>query len=578
MACCGTDTNGGVPAGGGTVASIAFSLPPSDPYPFALEQGDGSFHLRRALVGHTLSRKFVTFVQGGTTFAFSFEGGLAGSVSRATPPIVGTHAFVDLGAVAQTGAQVATLLAIVMLANGVTGIGVAGDEVSIVDATGFATGAPRQNDNELSGMYGFQRGFWGASQTNLSMTPAVANILIQIDSPGAALGRTARILGMHVMGQFNAVAFQPRLALASGPAFSTNPGLMTILAQGRVAASITAGNRGVVIFDEPVEVASGDSLWLIWRANAGDVGFRQHVDVPAGPGDFVPTQNILVDTTASADPTVAFGATFTPVVASNLTVYTPLGMIFEVQDASGDYPGDGALDIWVGDQNDDPTHGTQTTAGPGVLDLETLHFRFPVPQWQAFSITQARSANGAWAPDDDEGFCFYQWPDLNVPATVAPTLLLSGGRVGISAANAYNTVTLGTPLQLGTDAIGANRTVSYGVNFGRVSIGAITTLTAVFGAENGIGAGENGGLNLWGDEGQLWHDYVPAGGGGFGSAAATATEYRTQGTNGSIMPTRNPAAVWPDPFDVDSVVPTDNVLANWPLQAMRYIQPGIVAV
>jgi len=543
----------------------------SDLYPVDI------LHLRRALVGGQMSRSWLSWTTDGLRYVISIRHNGSGADPRNWVTDVqnvpaGRYAEIDLGGVARSAAyiagQVAGALDTFGVANTVNG--------SAVDWPGVnrLTGGVMTPDTALRGMWGFQRDFLGATAQNLRYTPAGGTLMQHLESPGATLSRTGRALGLDIQGRPNgADDFEPLLALGRGPAYSANPGEIEILGEFLVAAPAVEGDRSIIVFPEPLAIGSTDELWVMWRSSTGDVGFRNFADAPVAVGNFDTAERLVVDDSIS-NPATSFGSAYTPTVSALLSSVTPAGIIFELEDAGGAYP-NGNIDTWIGDQNTDPAHGTQGSAGPGIIDQEGLHFRRGAPQWTDTRVTQVRFAIGALGVNEDIGTSWYQWTTLDAPSTTAPTLIADTGAFGLTTANAYNTMTLGTPVEIGTEALGANAVISFGVNFGLIGGGAIVTLTAIFFAENGQGAGENGHTDKWVDERGTWDDFTPAGGGGLGSTAGAATEYRTRGSVGSTMPNRDPDAAWPEEFEVDNTGGagnTDDELSNSPLMAWRAVR------
>jgi hypothetical protein len=546
-------------------SSVAFALPASDAYPLDL------FHARRALVGGRLARAWVAFTVGGTLRVFSFsQGG-----SRADPTVFvpaledATHTYVPLGASSVTADEARTALIAAAAGVGVTitanGTDAQGRAICVVEGgSGLVIPPAVAHNNALRGMWGAQRDDWGEG-TGVAVLNADGGTSgtgsMHVGNPGAALSRAGRILGVYLWGH---TGHAPRLAASSGPAYSTSPGAMTILGQG-VAAALNG--FGGALFDAAA-IADSDELWAHYRENAaGGPRYRLHGQTPVGRGNLGTGQVLVWDTTASASAASAFGASYSPTADATFGIYVMIGVIFELEDENGNYPADGSLDTWIGDQNTDPDHGTQFDAGPALIDNETTHHRFLLPDWQSIRVTQVRRGVAAIAADEDSRACFYgPWLDLDFPATTPPDLIADVGLMGLAGnSDAITTLTLPSPVDL---APAAGQYGSLGFNYVTSDGSSVDTYTLPVFLD--AASGDASWLNCWVDDRETWHDDIR----GASDRAPTSgvSEYRTLVAG---MPIDAWADTYPATFDTDA---SDDSPAAIALDAFRVQLVGIAEV
>lgn len=136
--------------------------------------------------------------------------------------------------------------------------------------------------------------------------------------------------------------------------------------------------------------------------------------------------------------------------------------------------------------------------------------------------------------------------------------------MSLSSADAWNTVDLATPVPMGTETIGADRTISVGFNYATDDGSALVDYSIAVFLETGTPASEF--AFCWEDDPELWHDGVrgsrnrgAAAGGGARIPSVATAEYRTRTSVGNVgMPTADVNDAWPVTFSVDSVAPTDD--------------------
>ena len=557
-------------------APLVTTMPGSDLYPV------DEYHVRRLMLGGSLSRQAWGFTFGGTAFAvdYSHNGSGADATTHLAAFSGATRITVALPASARTPAQVATATAAALNAE------LAGDPATAIGADVSIAGgllrvisaAVDTTDHSLAGMWGAQREDWGAGLvaqnsnggTDSTTIQHIGQLSTDARIPAAT---TARILGTYFWGH---TAHTPLMAAGIGPIFSADPGAITILDEGITDAA--SGNALVILlFAEPIEIDTDDELWIMSRGDTatapGGPRFRNHALTPVGRGDTPLNQAIINDTTAAFANTDSFGSSYDPTADSNFNIYMAQGVLFERQDASGNYWADGAIDTWTGDQNEDDEHGTQFAAGPATIDSETTHHRFLVPQWYEALTVQVRRAYDAidLVGDDreDNRICFYDFPDLDFPSAVAASLIGDAGLQLVDTENAYNTVTLAAAVDLGVDAIGANRTISLGWNY--VTQDGTALGTQVLPVFLDVATGDGSWLNCWEDDREEWHDHIPGASGGGRAPTSGVIEYRTTNTT---MPHDSWSQTWPDPFETDAGDDSPNALA---LEAYRTQRAGFLA-
>ncbi|MGL5912251.1 MAG: hypothetical protein ACRCZP_19760 [Phycicoccus sp.] len=574
--------------GSAGASSVTIRMPGSDVFPF------DEFHARRALVGGTLARCWFAFTHGGTNYVRSFSHGpTAVLTSRADPtvhvPSLGgrSHRYVALGTTSRTAAQVVSDCITSLALDGITATdgGVDPDNSNrrllvISGASALTMPAAVTLDRRERGMWGAQRDDWGTGASfavTLNATGGTSGTgSIHVGNPNTQSGmsgRTGRVLGVYLWA---GGGHAPRLAAFTGaaypstpPAAPPSPGALTPLGQG-VSAAIGGGSRGFggVLFDAAAFGAAAN-IWTAYRENAASgPGYRNHGSTPEGRGDVALSQQLIWDTVASASSASAFGATYTPTASATFTIYISIGVIFELQDSNGNYPADGSIDEWVGDQNPSASHGTQFLAGIGFLTGETTHQRFIFPTWTAYQATQVVRAVTAIAADETTRPAIYgPWTSLTHPAGTAPALIYDADTFGTMSVG-WNTLTFSTPIEMETPA-SSGQHLSLGFNYVRTGGAAITTWELpVFLDE---ATGDNCWIDAWADDRTTWHDQI-IGASGARALASGVQEYRTQNNVG--MPNTDPASRYPNPMATDAGDDSPIAIA---LDRLRIVRAGMAA-
>lgn len=569
-----TPTEWGDEGGGGAPpppATVLLALPGSDAFPRDIR------HARRGMVGGTLARAWFAVVVGGVTRVRSFQqnGSRADPTGSAGVPALSglSHRYVNLGASSNTAAQVATAVIASLALDGITAVdeGTDAEGRALIRITADSLTIPPAvdtTDTRLRGMWGAQRDDWGSSPTQNQPGGTTGTGSIHLGNPSSQsglAGRNGRILAVYMWAH---TGHQPRLAVSSGPAYSASPGAMTLLAQAVATDPIT--DFGMATFDA-VAFAAANNLWAHYRENAaGGPRYRAHGATPVGRGDQGLNQQLIWDTTSPTAAGTAFGATYTPTVNNTFNIYIMIGVVFELQDGSGNYHADGSIDTWIGDQNLDPTHGTPFDAGPALIDNETTHHRTVFPNWTNYGATAYRRAVGALGADEDSRAVIYgPWADLNFPATTPPPLIRDCGPVGL-VANDYATAAISPRAELGTEVLGTDPYVSIGTNY--VRDGGLANNVYTLPVFLDAFAGDGSWLNAWEDDGRTWHDHIPGAWGAAYTPTSGIIEYRTTSTPG--MPTAAPEDPFPDPMAVAAGNDSPAALA---MEAVRVQRAGLAA-
>ena len=548
----GSDIDGG--GGSEPTQSATFAFPSSDALPA------DAFHLRRALVGGTLARTAVAVVQGGTCYAasISHEGSRANPVTFDGDFAGCEHAFAALSSGDQTCSAVATAVASALTSAGASGVTADTCDVVVEDATAVTVGRARSTDRSDQGLWGMQRdyGFVDGSTTNGAMGATGG---VHITAP-ACDGRITTLC-IRADGGENV-----RLGIGDGPAYSTDPAAVTIDGQC-VATAVDNNALGCCTLGDPAAFTSADDMWMFFRGSGSEqLRFRDHS--PAnGFGDLTSGEQ-LIWSGLSGDSSVAFGATVDVGGGGGpFALYASVSFVYECADA-GTYPGDGALDEWVGLQSTSIV-GADLTDPADMVD-ETVTFRYPALPWSSVEMTAIRQGVGTRTAGDDFGLALYYWDSADVaefPSLSSAPLLQSVGLFGVSAASGFNTHTLAAPQDV-SDAFMSGNVIATSWNCGRAGGAQATSLQFVY-DENGTAADCD--LAHWGDNGRAWSDFCDEQ--GFG----VDTEYQTRESNGSTMPHGDPTSVWPDPFEPDATGTTDAAPLNAPRQAIRVVRAGITA-
>ena len=543
------DGGGGAPE---TVATLTF--PSSDAFP------DDDFHRRRGLEGGTLARTAVRVDQGGTCYAAS----ISHDSVRANPVTFDssfagcTHAFATLASGDQTCSAVATAIATALTTAGASDVAANGCDVTVDGATDADVARARSTDRSDQGLWGMQRdlGFADGSTTNGAMGATGG---VHIPAP-ACDGRITTLCIRADGGN------DVRLGIGDGPAYSTDPAAVTIDGEC-VAAAVDNNERGCCTLTDPVAFTTSDDTWMFFRGVAGELlRFRDNSAVPEGNGDLVDDEQ-LIWSALTGDPTTVFGATVDVGGGGGpFGIYADVSFVYECADA-GTYPGDGALDEWVGYQGTSIA-GADLTDPTDMVD-ETVTFRYPNLPWSGVDMTQIRQGVGARTAGDDLGIGLYLWAAADVgefPSLDPALRLQSVAAFGVSAASQFNTHTLAVSQSVGDEVLG-DGLLGVAWNCGRAGGTQATTLQFVYDEDGFSGAACD--LAHWTDDGRAWSDFCDEQ--GFG----VDTEYQTRTSNGSTMPAGDPTDAWPDPFAVDSTPTADAAPLNAPRQAIRVVRPAI---
>jgi hypothetical protein len=560
--------------------NFTIAMPGSDVFPM------DEFHARRGLVGGSLARCWFTVVASGTSRVYSFaHGPTTALTSRANPTVHvaslsgHTHREISLGTAARTPTQVVSDCITALALDGITAIDAGADasgrrllQINSVTSVGLPPAVTL--DRRERGIWGAQRDDWGtgssfAVTTNLTGgTTGTGSIHLGNPSTQSGMtGRTGRVLGVYIWA---GGGHAPRLAAFTGPAYSIAPTALTTIGQA-AAAGIGGASRafGGVCFDAAAFGTSAN-LWASYRENvAGGPGYRNHASAPGpeGRGDVAISQQLIWDTVSPTAAGTAFGGTYTPTVSATFTIYVSIGVIFELQDANGNYPADAAIIEYIGDQNTDVNHGTQFDAGVAFLTGETTHQRLIFPQWTNYSATAYRRAVVAIGADETSRPALYgPWTSLTHPAGTAPALISDADVFPTPMVVGWNDLTFATPVPLAT-AAASGQHLSVGANYVRTGGAAIATWTLpVFLDE---ATGDNCWIDAWADDRTTWHDNI-IGASGARALPSGQQEYRT--LNNAGMPNTDPTSRYPDPMATDAGDDSPTAIA---LERLTIFRPGM---
>lgn len=545
-------------------STVAFTVPGSDLFPRDM------FHARRGLLGGTLARHWLAFTYGGGLHVvdISHGGSSANPIAFVASLAAATRHTVALPSSSRTAAQVATAIVAQLVADGLPAT--ADDSLVTIQGASNLVIPPAvdMTDTSLRGMWGLQRDDWGeggAGQTLNQNGGTGGTGSVHLGQVGTA----GRILGVYLWTRTDTVPTVVRLGASTGPAYSTSPTAMTLLA----SATATIQGFGGAVF-EAVGFGASAHLWAHYRSDTATAGirYRQHAASPVGRGQLGAGEQLLWDTTTSASAATSFGSSYTPTVDATYGIYVAIGVVFELPDGSGNYPANGSLVARIGDQSDDPDHGTQYDAGPAILSGETTHQRNVKLPWSAVEATEISRVVGDTASGEDCRAAFYSWTDTNHPSTTPADLIADLGRIGVTAGtgNRRITLSLATPVDVSSDAV-AGDWWSLGFNYTTSDGSAISTLTLpVF--LDGV-SGDSGWLNCWEDDREAWHDNVR--GASEYALDAGVQEYRTRvaaGNNG--MNTTDADSPWVDPMATD---PSDDSPSAIAIDTVTVVRPGFAA-
>lgn len=549
-------------------------------YAESTEWDIGIGEARRGWVGGSLSRTWIAVARSGTTYAVHIRhnGSGANPIPWVAALTGATEVEVTLAAGNRSPTQVATAVASALVSAGLADVTSAADVLTIPNSLVTYPDAVDTTDRARTGMYGFQRdtvggsglpggnGNGGTNTTVLTHIPAMVNEA-QGDFPAS---RGGRLLGVYFWGHGG---HQPRLGAGSGPTraevISGDP--IDILGEGVAAvATASAGDFSYTVFDEPVAFNTDDELWAFIRsASSGGPRFRLH-SVSALPGDLDPAQeDTIEDTTTSSaesnpfDNSGAGADTYTPVIDSQIIIDMTVGLLYEIEDASGNFAADGAIDDWHGDQNTDVNHGTQFDAGPGLIDPETTWHRNELYGADIWPVAALRRVYEDSDAGEDSRAGLYGFFDLDFPSTTAAELLGDLGLIGVTAGTGNRSFSASfTPADVGVAARTGSTYVAFGTNYVTTAGGALVTLTLpVFLSSNDLFT------DAWLDNGRLWHDDIIEA--NQHATASGVSEYRTTNTG---MPHDQTTQTLPDPFITDASDDSPGAIAS---EAYRVQRAGV---
>jgi hypothetical protein len=478
---------------------------------------------------------------------------IAHGVSDADPTIfvpalaTATRTSADLGEVSRTPEEVAQIVVAALMSDGVSA-SADGASVVILNATDpILPPDVDMTDTSLRGMIGGQRDNWGTGAGGQTLnqdggTGGIGTVHIPPLGTLSAAPAEGRIIGQYLW-TIESAPMDVRLLFSTGPAYSTDPGLLTVRAQGQLAPQ----GFGAITFSA-VAVDGTDELWASYRGNnGGGPRFRAQGAVPAGLGDLVALEELIWDTTTDPDAAVPFGATYTPDVNTTFPIYVMIGLIFEIPDGNGNYPANGNITIRVGDQNNDPDHGTQTDADAAQLSGENTHQRFQWINWTDLEAVSVSRTIVAIAANEDSRSAIYQWTDLDHPSTIPATLVSDMGIIGLTpaGAGAAHTYVLPVPVSMSVDDLGVDAIISLGFNYVTTDGAPLAGyVLPVFIEVLGDGAW----LACWEDDRETWHDNIP--GASNRAYVSGVQEYRQRNVVGS--PFQTTAQTYPDPMVTDA--------------------------
>lgn len=478
----------------------------------------------RARLGGSAARSYVGCTIGAQTVVQAIaQGGSYADPSTYIPALAGaTVRRVDLPGGSVSDEDVAAAMEADWLAFGVAATRV-GAVVSVPNARdGFIGDAPALDAAGSFGRFGVRRMY-------LTGVANVANAgtLIRVVEMSAANGFTAPrgiVTGIAVHGSGG---YQPRLAVGRCSAYPT-PGTVTDIREGRLVASLAANAMGVVVLDSPLPFEQGDTLAILdCGGAAGTYARRAHGLAPAGNFNFGLNEAVFEDATRT-DPTIPFGASYTPTLSSTLNFYDAHALVVEGEP----YRRNGILQpTWYGTLRPATGDAPSSVVPSGFSDYQ----RMPAPQFDRLRATAVRVGMGTISPNDNMSHVLYQFLDLAIPTAVGGPRLGQGVTSVPTTANAYLVDPL-ADVPVGVDALGPDAIIAIGHCGGQIAPpGGPTTERLFF---DSPGAGNNY-LNSWPDTNDLgiYNDFIV-------SYGALAQYLVTT----AAMPRNNPAPVWPATF------------------------------
>lgn len=568
------------------VASVGITMPNAEIYE------PDELHARLGLVGGQLARCWWAFTHGGTDYVVHYQQG--GSWADPTAHVASlsghTAIAVDLGSVYRAGSAVASsTVTAINTALGTSDASADGANVTVVGASSLVIPDDVDTtDMTLSGMMGVLREVYetsiGITQantnggTNASSAQHCRALSGRTDFP---TGRAMRPIGFYIAGHGG---YLPLMGIGGlGESDSTNPGTITMFAEARVAGSGLVNNEiGVApIADVPAGMDTDDSFFILQRGDTatspGGTRVRTHGrtlefngDLSLGNGST--TGMLLVDTTADDAATTSFGSSYAFTVDSSFGVYLTYGIIFEMADASGNYPANGRFRKRIGAHFAENA-GTQFIADGDQLDDEVTCHRFLYPEYQNLTATTIAREYDTIGGSENSRAAFYQFDDLDYPSTTPAVLLADLG-----ATDPVGGEITRTPINVELGLSNGDRTSGHYVAPAWNYVPANTAGSWALPVYLDEAAGDDSWIDMWvgsDRDDYAGHTSIPGysgriRGGGFRAPSSDANEYRSVNITG--MPHDTIAETYPDPWVTDATDDTPSADAN---EYVEFTMPGL---
>jgi hypothetical protein len=510
--------------------SLLFAVPGSG---YISPTDERMFH--HGYVGHTAARGWASWIRNGVREVVSIQGG----GSRADPTVYeaalsgAQHAYADLGAVDRDSDYVAEAVAAAARTLGAGATALSGGRVRVQGATSFLTGNALTRDDISGQRIGCFRVYPDASQLSAAANTGTAGRRIV---PGFA-GRVIAI-GTHGNG-----GYQPILAVGIGGTFAA-PGTITNVRSGQLAAGLSSHLAGIVPLDNPLPFTNTDALWMYDRSDGvGTRSYRNHGGTPTGQFQFSLNQASTVDTTnPDAIAPTAFGSSYTPVRSLTFNIYDTLFLVVERA------PYQGCMILhpqWFGSHRAATGNSPTALVPAGGSDW----FRMRAPQLPRIRATRVRIACSTI--DANERFCWAMYEaDSSTPMGTGHDLL-GEGFVQPASANAYAEGDFDDPIEIGTDALGANAFIAIGNCAGTISPdGAPVTTQLLFdvpGTSNRylLAVPES-------TDPEVYNDFIVGPDLRPTSVAVCGAQCLVTNASGGDMPGDTSVPVWPAEFDPDA--------------------------
>jgi hypothetical protein len=510
-----------------TAAFLEFTVPGSG---YISPTDERMFH--HGYVGGTGARGWASWIRNGTRRVVSLQQG----GSRADPTVYeaalagAAHAYADLGSVDRDATYVAAAIAAAAVTLGESASS-SGGTVRIRGATDFLTGNALTRSDISGQRIGHFRVYPDAAQLSAAANNGTAGRRIV---PGF-VGRVIAI-GCHGNG-----GYQPILAVGIGGTFAA-PGTITEVRSGQLAAGLSSHLAGIVPLDNPLPFTATDALWMYDRSDGtGTRSYRNHGGTPTGQFQYSLNQASTVDTTVAA-PT-AFGSSYTPVRSLTFNIYDTLFLVVERA------PYQGCMILhpqWFGSHRAATGNSPTALVPAGGSDW----FRMRAPQLPRIRATRVRIACSTI--DANERFCWAMYEaDANTPMAAGTHDLLGEGFVQPVSANAYAEGDFDEPIEIGTDALGANAFIAVGNCAGTISPDGPPTVTQLLfdvpGTSNRylLAVPESTDPEVYNDF-LVGPDLRPT------SAAVCGAQCLVTNASGGDMPGDTSIANWPAQFDPDA--------------------------